>query len=160
MKNNMMISLLAGSLLLSTHLEAQNTKDEAAALFMIAHADLLDVAPFTHENKNIVKDPAEPLAVDYPTASYPEVVNMKAEKEKAFQHISWQINDREDLVYTEIQSSNNNVNFTTVGVIVNDQNRQSATYDYFIPLEKNTATSYRLVQYDLSNRKYISTVFY
>ena len=94
--------------------------------------------------------------VDYPTVSYPETAGFTLEKVKAFYHLSWQVNMVEGLSYTEIQSSSDGVNFTTVGFVVNDN--EKAGFDYFVPSEKNNTSSFRLVQYGLNAQQHISEV--
>lgn len=94
--------------------------------------------------------------VDYPTVSYPETAGFSAEKEKAVYHLSWQVIMRENLSYTEVQSSTDGVNFTTVGFVMND-NQKNSGFDYFVPSDNNTS-SFRLVQHGLNAQKHTSEI--
>ncbi len=136
---------------MTTIAEAQNYSDKEMAL---AYTSVEKKTPTvitksaTGFNNSILTE-----TVDYPTISYPETASFSVEKDKAFYHLSWQVVMPENLSYTEVQSSADGVNFTTVGYVTNEST------DYFVPSDKNnTTSSFRLVQYSMNAQKHISVV--
>ncbi|HSZ25433.1 MAG TPA: hypothetical protein VK766_06945 [Cytophagaceae bacterium] len=142
MKNKLVAGMIAGIYLLALSIEVKAS----------------DKAENSTKNSTIITSGSE--IVDYPTVSYPETDDFAIEKEKATYHLSWQVVMRESLSYTEIQSSSDGVNFTTVGFIVNDANNKGASFDYFVPSDKNSINSFRLIQYGINAQKHISEVLY
>lgn len=146
MKNNVMIKVVSGLFLLTTVATAQNNSD-------LAFANTKFKAPTTITKCGLAGTISAAEIVDYPTVSYPEAASLAVEKDKAFYHLSWQVIMPENLSYTEVQSSTDGKNFSTVGYVTNEST------DYFVPSDKsNSNTSFRLVQYSLNAQKHISEV--
>ena len=106
MKNNIKAILATGLGLMTFVSQAQDYRTTVMAYSM-------QKAPVILSATTTVS--SSPEIVDYPTVSYPETAGFTAEKEKAVYHLSWQVMMRENLSYTEVQSSTDGVNFTTVG---------------------------------------------
>jgi hypothetical protein len=150
MKNNIKI-IFASALGLLTF--ASNAQDYRTTVMAYS----TQKAPaIIYQNALSANVSASSETVDYPTVSYPETAGFTAEKEKAVYHLSWQVVMRENLSYTEVQSSTDGVNFTTVGFVVNDTQKNSG-FDYFVPSDNNTST-FRLVQHGLNAQKHTSEI--
>ena len=154
MKNNIIIAIASGiCLLATTSMQAQNYSEKEMAL---AYNNMPKKATTTVAKEVSITETAG--IVDYPTISYPETSGFAVEKEKAFYHLSWQVAMRDGLSYTEIQSSTDGVNFTTVGFVMNDVMLKGNNFDYFVPSDKNGTTSFRLVQHGMNTQKHISEI--
>jgi hypothetical protein len=148
MKNNVKSILAAGLGLVTLISQAQDYRTTVMAYSTQKAPSII------YQNAGSQHTSASPEIVDYPTVSFPETDGFTAEKEKAVYHLSWQVNMREHLSYTEVQSSTDGVNFTTVGYVVNDSQKNSG-FDYFVPADNN-ANTFRLVQHGLNAQKHIS----
>jgi hypothetical protein len=143
MKNNIIAGMVSGLYLFTCIAQAQNYSEKEIALAYSNYKTDLGIHS-TSENTEIV---------DYPTISYPETESFKVEKEKAFYHLSWEVLMRENLSYTEVQSSPDGINFNTVGFVTNDGS------DYFVPSDNTNNMSYfRLIQYSVNAQKHTSEI--
>jgi hypothetical protein len=157
MKNNLLKGIASGmclSLLAASTIGAQDYSGKEISL---AYNKDVENTTTVSMSKTIVAGGAE--TVDYPTVSYPETAGFKIEKEKAVYHLSWQVNMRENLSYTEVQSSSDGVNFTTVGFVMNDGTQKNTNFDYFVPSDRNNTSSFRLIQHGLNARNHVSDVY-
>lgn len=150
MKNNIKVMLVSSLGLMTFFAQAQDYRTTVMA-YSVQKAPVI---LYQHAATNHLSASSD--IVDYPTVSYPETAGFTVEKEKAVYHLSWQVLMRENLLYTEIQSSSDGINFTTVGFVVNDTQRNSG-FDYFVPSD-NTASSFRLIQYGLNAQKHTSEI--
>ena len=156
MKNDVLKGIACGMslcLLTASVVEAQNYNRNEMSL---AYNNSTEKTITASTDKTVV-DGSE--IVDYPTVSYPETAGFKIEKEKAVYHLSWQVNMRENLSYTEVQSSSDGVNFTTVGYVMNEGTQKNTNFDYFVPSDKNNTSSFRLIQHGLNARNHVSEVY-
>ena len=148
MKSNIIIGMTSGLFLITSIVGAQNYSGKDVAL---VYAD-------TQQNNSSVVSKTDINTienietVDYPTLSYPETAAFSVEKDKAIYRLSWQVLAPENLSYTEVQSSQDGKNFTTVGFVTNKGS------DYFVPSEKANTSYFRLVQYSLNAQKHTSAV--
>ncbi|HVD98510.1 MAG TPA: hypothetical protein VNB90_09930 [Cytophagaceae bacterium] len=147
MKKNV-LAIVSGLCLLAGAVQAQSYRE---MVFASNHNNNVKAT------STVVSNATSTDIVDYPTVSFPETANFSADKEKATYHLSWQVNMRENLSYTEVQSSSDGVNFTTVGYVMNDANQKNGNFDYFVPSDKNT-NSFRLVQHSLNAQKHTSEI--
>jgi len=148
MKNNIIIGLVSGMYLFTCVAQGQNENDMALAYSNSAKKN----SKISYKNNLSINTALENSEiVDYPTISYPETASFNIEKEKAFFHLSWQVISRENLSYTEVQSSADGINFSTVGFVMNDGS------DYFVPSENNN-NYFRLIQYSVNAQKHTSEV--
>jgi hypothetical protein len=157
MKNEILKGIASGMclcLLAASTAGAQNYNGKDISL---AYNNDTQKTTTTSTTKTIVAEGSD--IVDYPTISYPETAGFKIEKEKAVYHLSWQVTMRENLSYTEVQSSSDGVNFTTVGFVMNDGTQKNTTFDYFVPSDKNNTNSFRLIQHGLNARNHVSDVY-
>ncbi len=156
MKNDLLKGIASGMslcLLAASTLGAQNYSGKEISL---AYTKDVQKSSTVSTSKTTVADGSE--IVDYPTISYPETAGFKIEKEKAVYHLSWQVSMRENLSYTEVQSSSDGVNFTTVGFVMNDAQKNN-NFDYFVPSDKNNTNSFRLIQHGLNAQNHVSDVY-
>jgi hypothetical protein len=151
MKSNIMIAMTSGLLLMSFIAGAQNYNGKDVAF---VYADTQKNNSSVVSKTDISVNNIEAIeTVDYPTLSYPETAAFSVEKDKAFYRLSWEVLASENLAYTEVQSSQDGKNFTTVGFVTNNKNS-----DYFVPSDKTNTNYFRLVQYSLNTQKHTSTV--
>ncbi len=154
MKNNRIFTIASGLCFLASSIQAQNYSEKEMSL---AYASTKK-APTIIYNTNAGVTASSELVeiVDYPTISFPETAGFTVEKEKATYHLSWNVLMRENLAYTEVQSSSDGVNFTTVGYVMNDN--KNTNFDYFVATEKNKTSTFRLVQHGLNAQKHTSDI--
>ena len=148
MRNNSMTGMVLGLFLMTTIVEAQNYSEKEMAIAMNVQKTAPAVIYKAASGQNMLVVNAD--IVDYPTVSYPETSSLSIEKDKAFYHLSWQVIMPENLSYTEVQSSIDGINFTTVGYVTNERS------DYFVPSDKSATSCFRLVQYSMNAQKHIS----
>ena len=153
MKSNVTTGIMSGLLLMTFMAGAQNYSEREMAMLNTGgekKAQKIIYKTETADNNSI--ETTETATVDYPTLSYPETAAFSVEKDKAFYHLSWQVLAPENLSYTEVQSSQDGENFTTVGFVTTKGS------DYFVPSDKNATNYFRLVQYSLNSQKHTSSI--
>ncbi len=155
MKNNTLLAFTSGICFLAFTVQAQQYSEKETTLAYSTQK----ASKIIYKSTAVTTGVTEGVeVVDYPTVSYPETVGFSVEKEKAIYHLSWQVMMRDNLLYTEVQSSSDGVNFTTVGYVINDNSAKNQSFDYFVPSDKNNASTFRLVQCGLNAQKHSSEI--